>query len=124
MMKKLLIIIIAIGFLANSAMAEYPIVTEDPFDNFITEKFIVTWTVTNMIMIPCDHTLLLCYDEYGRKNERNAMTLELCYETDISCEEKRFFTYEEAQAFIDQAEAICRQDGECGMKDFAIKEIE
>ena len=89
-MKKLILALCAI-FIAGVAFAD---------DSQTQVKWLVTWTVTNSWMIPCDHGPTSGYDEYGRYWESHTTTLEICWDSETLQKEKYFDSYKEAKAFV------------------------
>lgn len=68
----------------------------------VSAEYIVTWTVDNSYIISCPEPDL-GPDEFGRIPQTNAMTLQICWETNIDHMHRTFATLKEAEAFVKRA---------------------
>ena len=83
-------------------------------------KYLVIWTVINSWIVPCDHGPDVWYDEYGRRHESQAVTLELCWDSEEIQKEREFDTLEEAQEFIEEGKKSCEGKYDCPLKDWQL----
>lgn len=89
-----------------------------------SSRWVVTWMVRHMEIVPCASEETPYCDEYGRCGGMlSNYTLEICYKDQEIPQIKYFDSYEEAETFVRQGENTANDDFMDVLHGFEIREV-